>query len=159
MADWSAIFLVEVAKANEANAALGYTLFSFAMVVTRLIGDRIITVLGSVTAARAAGFVAAAGSGLAVLSGAYPAVLSGFVLMGIGYAVIMPLAFSRAANDAHLAQGQAIASVATLGYGGMLLGPPLIGFAAELTSIRLAFLILCGLAVMIVLLAKTLGKK
>lgn len=157
MADWSAIFLVEVAKANDADAALGYTLFSLAMVVTRLIGDRIIVVLGPVLAARTAGFVAAVGSALAVVSAEYVPVLLGFTLMGIGYAVIMPLAFSRAANDSRHGQGQAIASVATLGYGGMLLGPPLIGFAAELTSIRLAFLILCSLALVIIVLGRTLG--
>jgi len=156
MADWSAIFLVEVAKANEANAALGYTLFSLAMVLTRLVGDRIIVALGPVSAARLAGLVAASGSALAVVSAEYLPVLLGFILMGIGYAVVMPLAFSRAANDSRHGQGQAIASVATLGYGGMLLGPPLIGFAAEATSIRFAFLILCGLALAIVVLAKIL---
>lgn len=156
MADWSAIFLVEVAKVNDANAALGYTLFSLAMVLTRLVGDRIISVLGPVSAARLAGLVAAAGSALAVISAEYLPVLLGFTLMGIGYAVVMPLAFSRAANDSRHGQGQAIASVATLGYGGMLLGPPLIGFAAEVTSIRLAFLILCGLALAIIVLARIL---
>lgn len=156
MADWSAIFLVEVANANDANAALGYTLFSLAMVLTRLVGDRIIVALGPVSAARLAGLVAASGSALAVVSAEYLPVLLGFILMGIGYAVVMPLAFSRAANDSRHGQGQAIASVATLGYGGMLLGPPLIGFAAEATSIRFAFLILCGLALAIVVLAKIL---
>ncbi|WP_306257800.1 MFS transporter [Pararhizobium sp. IMCC21322] len=156
MADWSAIFLVEVARANDANAALGYTLFSLAMVLTRLVGDRIIVALGPVSAARLAGLVAASGSALAVISAEYLPVLLGFALMGIGYAVVMPLAFSRAANDSRHGQGQAIASVATLGYGGMLLGPPLIGFAAEATSIRFAFLILCGLALAIVVLAKIL---
>lgn len=158
MADWSAIFLVEVAKVNEANAALGYTLFSLAMVVTRLIGDRVIAVLGPVAAARLAGFVAAVGSALAVISADYILVLLGFALMGIGYAVVMPLAFSRAANDTEFGQGRAIASVATLAYGGMLLGPPLIGFAAELTSIRLAFLILTCLALTIIVFSGTLGK-
>lgn len=158
MADWSAIFLVDVAEANEANAALGYTLFSLAMVVTRLVGDRIIAALGPVLAARVAGFVAASGAALAVISAEYLPVLLGFMLMGVGYAVIMPLAFSRAANDTQLAPGQAIASVATLGYGGMLLGPPLIGFAAEATSVRLAFLILCCLALAIIVFAGTLGK-
>lgn len=156
MADWSAIFLVDVANANDANAALGYTLFSLAMVLTRLVGDRIIVALGPVSAARLAGLVAASGSALAVVSAEYLPVLLGFILMGIGYAVVMPLAFSRAANDSRHGQGQAIASVATLGYGGMLLGPPLIGFAAEATSIRFAFLILCGLALAIVVLAKIL---
>lgn len=157
MADWSAIFLVEVSEVDDANAALGYTLFSLGMVVTRLIGDRLIAAFGPVASARLAGLVAAAGSALAVISADYLPVLVGFALMGVGYAVIMPLAFSRAANDGQSAQGQAIASVATLGYGGMLLGPPLIGFAAELMSVRLAFLILSCLALAIVVFSRTLG--
>jgi MFS family permease len=157
MADWSAIFLVEVSLVDDAHAALGYTLFSLGMVVTRLIGDRLIAAFGSVASARLAGLVAAAGSALAVVSADYLPVLVGFALMGVGYAVIMPLAFSRAANDKQSAQGRAIASVATLGYGGMLLGPPLIGFAAELMSVRLSFLILTGLALVIVVFARALG--
>jgi len=84
--------------------------------------------------------------------------LVGFFLMGIGYAMIMPLAFSRAANDPHMSPGAALASVSTLGYGGLLLGPPIIGFAAEMTSVRFAFLILAGLAVMIVVLSKSISK-
>jgi MFS family permease len=50
--------------------------------------------------------------------------------------------------------GVAIASVATLGYGGMLLGPPLIGLVAEAASIRAAFLILAVLAILIAAMAR-----
>ena len=50
--------------------------------------------------------------------------------MGLGYAVVMPLAFSRAARDDTVPPGPAIASVATLGYRSMLLGPPIIGLVA-----------------------------
>ena len=78
--------------------------------------------------------------------------------MGIGYAVIMPLAFSRAANDPLVPPGQAIASVATLGYGGLLIGPPLIGFLAELFGLRMAFSVLIPLAVLIVVLAGALKR-
>lgn len=73
--------------------------------------------------------------------------------MGVGYAVIMPLAFSRAAADPFLPPGTAIASVSTLGYGGLLLGPPLIGFVADATSLRMGFGILAILAALIVVLA------
>lgn len=158
MADWSAIFLVHSSGATEAQAALGYTVFSIAMVAMRLMGDVITARIGAVNAARLAGSVATVGVLCAVVFGSFGMSLVGFFLMGIGYAMIMPLAFSRAANDPHMSPGAALASVSTLGYGGLLLGPPIIGFAAEMTSVRIAFLILAGLAVMIVVLSKSISK-
>ena len=157
MADWSAIFLVSVASVSDAEAAFGYVVFSITMVAMRLIGDRIVAWLGPVTAARVGGSIAAVGSLIAVLLATFPMILLGFALMGIGYAVVMPLAFTRAANDKKIPQGAAIASVSTLGYGGMLLGPPLIGFVAEVTSLQAAFLIMSVLACVIAVLAGILG--
>lgn len=154
MADWSALFLIETTGASEANAALGYAAYSLAMVAMRLMGDRATQKFGPVTTARGAGTVAALGVLCAVGFGTFAMSLFGFVLMGIGYAVVIPLAFSRAANDPHMAPGAAIASVSTLGYGGILLGPPLIGFMAEASSIRSAFSVLAVLAVLIVVLAQ-----
>ncbi|WP_299148858.1 MFS transporter [uncultured Tateyamaria sp.] len=153
MVDWSALFLVDIAQVSAANAALGYTVFSIAMVVTRLIGDQVTKAFGPVTTARIAGVFATAGTLCAVSFATYGAALVGFVLMGIGYAVIMPLVFSRAANDPHLPPGTAIASVATLGYGGLLLGPPLIGFIAHATTLRTGFGVLAVLAALIIGLA------
>ena len=159
MADWSAIFLVLTTGASEAKAALGYAVFSTSMVAMRFLGDRVTHRLGAVTAARLAGITAAIGVLCAVVSGTYAMSLVGFALMGIGYALIIPLAFSRAANDPDLAPGVAIASVSTLGYGGMLLGPPLIGFVSQATSIRFAFLILAVLAILIVVLSNAVKQQ
>jgi len=153
MADWSAIFLVLVTSASEANAALGYAVFSISMVCMRLMGDRVTLKLGPVNAAKLAGLTSALGVFIAVFFATYASALLGFALMGIGYAVIMPLAFSRAANDPVLSPGAAIASVSTLGYGGILLGPPLIGFLSEATSIRAAFALLGVLAVAIIVMS------
>ncbi|MHA3977165.1 MFS transporter [Halovulum sp. GXIMD14794] len=153
MADWSAIFIVLTTGASEAAAALGYAAFSAAMVTMRLAGDRAVARLGTVRAARLAGLVAAAGITLALAVPGYGAALTGFALMGLGYAVVMPLAFSRAANDAEVPPGTAIASVATLGYGGILIGPPAIGFLAEATSLPTAFGLLLVLALSIAALA------
>ncbi|MEX0366147.1 MAG: MFS transporter, partial [Ruegeria sp.] len=103
--------------------------------------------------ARLAGAFATAGTLCTIVFASYGAVLVGFLLMGIGYAVIMPLAFSRAARDPHLPPGTAIASVATLGYGGLLLGPPIIGFVAHATSLRAGFGVLAALALLMAALA------
>ncbi|WP_299640097.1 MFS transporter [uncultured Ruegeria sp.] len=158
VADWSAIYLRDITAASESVAALGYAVFSVTMVAFRLAGAVVITRFGPVVTARFGGICAAFGV-FAVVSAATPLTASaGFALMGIGYAVIMPLAFSRAASDPNVPPGQAIASVATLGYGGLLIGPPLIGLLAELFGLRLAFAVLLPLAVLIVLLAGALKR-
>ena len=153
MVDWSALLLIETSGVTAAHAALGYAVFSVAMVVTRLLGDQVTRSFGPTPTARLAGAIATCGAVSAVASASYGVTLAGFAMMGIGYAVIMPLAFSRAARDPHLPPGTAIASVSTLGYGGLLLGPPLIGFIAHASTLRTGFGVLALLAVLIVCLA------
>ncbi|QQA42393.1 MFS transporter [Pelagovum pacificum] len=156
MVDWSAVLLQSVYGATEAQAALGYAAFSVTMVATRLAGDRITTALGPVNAGRICGSVAVVGALVVIFGGSLATALLGFALLGVGFAVVVPLAFSRAANDPFVPPGQAIAGVATLGYGGLLIGPPAIGFIAEATSLPTAFGLVAVLSVCIVLLAPTL---
>jgi MFS family permease len=156
MADWSAVFLIEVTGIGEARAALGYAAFSVAMVAARLAGARILSRLGPARAARLSGISAVAGVMLALAAPGLGLALVGFMAMGLGYALIMPLAFSRAAADPAVRPGRAIASVATLGYGGMLMGPPLIGALAGVTSLATAFGVLAVLGLAIVALAPCL---
>lgn len=158
MADWSAIFLIELADASEAQAALGFVVFSAAMVIARLLGDRVIGILGPVVTARFAGATATLGLFLAVAMPGFVTALIGFALMGVGYSVVFPLAFSRAASDPIMPPGAAIASVATLGYGGILLGPPVIGFIAQASSLRIGFIVVGCLAFAISALAFSLRR-
>lgn len=157
LGDWSAIFLVSAAGVDEGTAALGYTVFSIAMVLTRLSGDYIIAKNGPVLVARLSSLVAGFGASLAVIAPYPVTIFIGFAMMGLGYAVIFPLAFSRAANDDQLSAGAAIASVATFGYGGSLVGPVFIGFLAEFVTIRYAFVLLALLAFVSVTMASALA--
>ena len=159
VADWSAIFLKSVASLNDGNAALGFTVFSVCMFSMRLLGDRISFILGPATAARYSGIVALTGSIILLVTDSFLLLLLGFGLVGLGIAVIIPLAFSRAGNDETISQGTAIASIATLGYGGMLLGPLFLGLIAEITSIKTSFLILPIMAFFIFILSKHLSIK
>ncbi len=156
MADWSAVFLVRIAQATEAQAALGLGVYSAAMVVARLSASRVIAHWGAVTTARIAGLVAASGLSVALLGGTLASGLLGFALLGLGYSAVIPLAFSRAANEPGVPQGRAIAGVATLGYGGMVLGPVLIGGVAQVASLPLAFGLVAVLALGISVLAPAL---
>ncbi|MGI9505531.1 MAG: MFS transporter [Geminicoccaceae bacterium] len=158
MADWSAVYLVSVVEAAESEAAAGYAVFSITMVVMRLLGDRLILRLGESVAGRLGGVFAALGVGLAIVGGTFWTACLGFALMGVGYAVIMPLAFSRAANDRHQSPGIAVAGVATFGYGGFLLGPVVIGTLAELVTLKIAFGLLALLAMVVAGTANALAK-
>lgn len=153
MADWSAIYLIEVALAQESIAPLGLAVFSAAMVFMRLMGGLVILRLGTMWAGIASGISAVLGTGLAVGVATPMIAMVGFVFMGFGYALAMPLAYSRAGNDPVIPAAQAIASVATLGYGGMLVGPAVIGFLTSVTSLRGAFGLLLVLAIAMIVVA------
>jgi sugar phosphate permease len=148
MADWSAVFLRLALDVSDAQAALGYAAFSVAMVATRLTGGYITDRLGPVVTVRASGLIAAFGLIISITAPTLSMALIGFAITGVGYAVVMPLVFSRAASDPVVPSGPAIASVATLGYGGMLLGPPVIGFVAQVTGLSLSFILLIALAML-----------
>ena len=153
MGDWSAIFLTMAKGATEARAALGYTAFSVTMVVMRLIGYHSITYFGPVWSARISGVSAMIGMATVIGSSSVWVAIGGFALMGFAYALVVPLAFSRAALEPGISTGRAIAGVATLSYGGMLVGPPIIGFVAESFSLELAFGMVMMLGVLTVGLA------
>ncbi|MDC0738968.1 MFS transporter [Cognatishimia sp. SS12] len=154
VADWSALYLIEATAAQPHIAPLGLTVFSAAMVGMRLLGGLIIGALGAQRAGLASGIFALCGTTLLIALPEPMFALAGFMLMGFGYALAMPLAFSQAGNTPGVPPARAIASVATLGYGGMLMGPPMIGALTHVTTLRGAFGLLVLLALGMVLTAR-----
>ncbi|MEW6705113.1 MAG: MFS transporter, partial [Pseudomonadota bacterium] len=71
---------------------------------------------------------------------------------GLAVATVAPLVFGAAARRARRGPGHGIAAMATLGYGGFLLGPPVIGWIAQASSLRAALALLPLLALAIALL-------
>ncbi len=138
MADWSAVYLHDVLSINSATAAAGFAACSLMMAVGRFGGDRLANRFGPRQLLRACGTLAAAGLGSGLLIGKpIPAIL-GFGLVGLGISNIIPVLFSAAGRIHGVQAGTALAAVATTGYCGFLAGPPLIGFAAESTSLPVA---------------------
>ena len=136
MYDWSVLYMKQELSSEASFAALAYASFSAAMAAARFGGDWVRdrvspAVLMSGSAALAAAAMAA------VLLIAHPVVaLVGFALVGLGFANVVPVLFSAAAKvDANPAHG--IAVVASVGYLGMMAGPPLIGIIAEHASLTL----------------------
>lgn len=159
MADWSAVYLNGTLKTGPGFAAAGYAAFSLAMAFGRLFGDRLIQRIGPATLVRVCGALAAVGLGLS-LAAAQPVIaLLGFASAGAGFSIVFPTALSAAGRTGGIAPGPALAAVSTAGYTGFLIGPPTIGFAAELVGLGGALYIVVGLSAAIVLLASAVREK
>ncbi|MFF5184408.1 MFS transporter [Streptomyces sp. NPDC000345] len=149
LADWGALHLRQDLGTSAGAAALGYAGFALAMTVGRLTGTTLLERLGRTRTVVAGGAVAAAGMLLGSLAPALWAALLGYLVTGLGLANLFPVAVERAGA---LAGPGGVAVASTLGYGGMLLGPPAIGFMAEWFSLPTALTsvaVLAGLAALI----------
>jgi MFS family permease len=142
--DWSGIFLARETDAPDGLAPAGLAAFNLAMGFGRLRADRVAERLGSARVGRAGALLAAAGLGAALVTGTAGGAIAGFAVMGVGLAAIFPLALRAAGYDEALA-GPALAAVSTLGYTGLLTGPPTIGLLAELLGLAGALACVCGL--------------
>ncbi|MGW5275943.1 MFS transporter [Streptomyces sp. NPDC004044] len=143
LADWSALHLTQDLHARPGVAAAGYSLFALAMTAGRLTGTALLERLGQTRTLVAGGATGAAGMLLGSLAPTTWLALLGFAVAGLGLANIFPVAVGRAGE---LAGPSGVAVASTIGYGGMLLGPPAIGFLADWFSLPLALTTVAVLA-------------
>ncbi|MFG2784052.1 MFS transporter [Streptomyces prunicolor] len=143
LADWSALHLEQDLDATAGAAAIGYSCFALAMTAGRLTGTRLLERLGRTRTLVSGGTVAALGMLLGALAPSLWAAVLGFVITGLGLANLFPVAVERAGT---LAGPDGVAIASTLGYGGMLLGPPAIGFMADWYSLPAALTSVAALA-------------
>ncbi len=154
MADWTAVYLRQVLSAGPGMAAAGYAVFSAAMAGFRFLGDVITTRLGPLRTARSGCLVAAAGLFWALAMQTPGWALPGFAATGAGLSVIIPLVFGSGGRVQSVSPGTGIATVTGIGYIGFIVGPPAIGFASQLVTLRYAL----GLVVMCCLAAAALSR-
>ena len=153
-ADWSTLYLRDLSHVNPGVAAAGYGGFMLAAMLTRFRADRLTARTSTVIVVRLGALLGAGGLALAVAFPALAGAATGFALVGIGTAVILPLAFAAGANLG--ASGTALAVVMSSGYAGSVVGPALIGHAADHFGLRVAMLIPLAGALTIALLAGNL---
>jgi MFS family permease len=137
---WSALYLEQQLDAPPTVSGLGPGFFGGAMALGRFLGqgarlsDRLLLTGGAA--------VATGGCLVAAVAPAPPLALAGFVLVGLGVALNAPIVFGAGGRRS----ASAVATVTTLGYAGLLVGPPLMGGVAQASSLRASFLVLGGLA-------------
>ncbi len=140
---WSALFLERQLHAQPAVSGLGPGVFAGSMAIGRFFGqaagrysDRALLGGGAM--------LAAVGCTIAAAAPSAPVGLIGFALGGAGISLNAPIVFGFAGRRPD--SGSAVATVTTLGYLGLLVGPPLVGLIAQATSLRVSFVVLALIA-------------
>ena len=137
MLDWSAIYLRDSAGVPQEASAFGYTLFVIAMAVSRLLGDRVTEKVGPNVVLLAGVAMIIASLCVMVFIPVPVAVFASLFVMGLGIANLAPILISAASRDKKMESVKAITAVTTVGYGGLLAGPALIGARRRLPRDRL----------------------
>ena len=137
--DWSAIYFTAEFKVDAGTASLGYAFFSGGMAASRFTGDWLRQKFGAVPMVVASALLTALSIALAISVSSFLTAVVAFTFAGIGIGNIAPVLFAGGGRLEPDAPGRGIAAVTTLGYAGFLAGPPVIGFAAQVTSLGHAF--------------------
>lgn len=139
MLDWSALLLSQEKALNLAYSGAGYALFAITMTLSRLCGESLISRLGE----RVTLLAGMLGTGLGLIMAAVVSplwlVMSAIALAGFAAGNIVPILFTLAGRQKAMPMAHAIGAISILGYGGVLLGPAMIGYISHATGLVIAF--------------------
>lgn len=122
-------------------AGLGVVAFSAGMAASRFVGDRLVARFGQTAVVRVGASSAfAALAAMLIVHRALPSIAA-LGIVGLGLGPVVPLAFRAAGWTHRRGHASALPLVATAGYTGSIVGPLLVGFIADLTTLRIAFLV------------------
>ncbi|WP_426094260.1 MFS transporter [Flavobacterium sp. DSR2-3-3] len=139
MFDWSGVYFKDVIKAPGPLVILGYTSFMIMMAGGRFLGDGFIRKFGRKTVLQISGIMISAGLFTAVF---FPFVIPAtiaFMFVGLGVSTIVPTVYSVAGKTPNVSPSVALTTVSSVSFLGFLMGPPIIGYIAELSSLRFSF--------------------
>ncbi len=145
MFDWSGVYFKQVVKAEGSMVSLGYASFMIMMATGRFMGDQLAQRFGRKKMVQLSGVLIFFGMMLAVVLPNIVAATIGFLIVGFGVSSIVPLLYSTAGKATNVASGIAIATVSGIGFLGFLMGPPLIGYIAELAGLQYSFMVIAFL--------------
>ncbi|MBQ0737153.1 MFS transporter [Mesonia mobilis] len=156
MFDWSSVYFKDVV--GEEIFTLGYFTFMVFMAISRFSSDRVIEKIGMQKSYYLSAILIVLGIATVILLPYFWPALVGFSLIGLGTAAVIPMIFISAGDSTKYSAGMAISIISTYGILGRLLGPPIIGYLAELFSLKLAFLLFLGCGIMLIPFSRSLFK-
>jgi len=153
MYDWSGIYIRQVLHGSEAVATIAFVVYMVAMTTGRFIGDRMADRFGIKRVLAASGILITCGFTITVFSYNIPITFIGYLFTGFGVSCVVPFVFGLAGKIPMSNPGAALASVSSLGYLGFLLVPPMIGYVAHASSLRVSFAIIAVMGILMVRLS------
>jgi MFS family permease len=142
MFDWSGVYFKDVVKAPSSLIILGYTSFMIMMATGRFVADYIILKIGRKKLLQICGVMISAGLFTSVLFPYLVPCTIAFMIVGLGVSSIVPTVYSTAGKHGKVPTGIALATVSSVSFLGFLMGPPLIGYIAEIASLRYSFAVI-----------------
>lgn len=145
MFDWGGVYFHKVVRAPAELTTLGYVAFMSTMAGGRFVGDKLAVRIGVKRLIQLNGVLIALGLLIAVFFPTLIAATFGFLLVGVGVSTVVPMVYGAAGKSKTMSAGVALAAVSSISFFGFLLGPPMIGFIAEASSLRVSFAIIAAL--------------
>jgi len=139
MFDWSGVYFKDIVKAPGALVILGYTSFMITMASGRFLSDILVRKFGAKKILLISGITISVGLYTAVIFPfLIPSTLA-FMMVGFGVSNVIPIVYSTTGRISSIPTGEALTIVTGISFLGFLMGPPIIGHIAELTSLRYSF--------------------
>ncbi|MEJ7692020.1 MFS transporter [Daejeonella sp.] len=154
MFDWSGVYFLKIVKAEP---GAGYTAFMIAMASGRFIADWLTHKIGVKRVLQLSGSLTVLGLLISVIFPQEIPAITGFLIVGLGVSSVVPLAYSAASKSTTMPASQALSTVTTIGFFGLLVGPPIVGLLAGETDLKTAFTFLIFMG-MLVLILSSFGK-
>ncbi len=143
---WSALYIERDLGAATGQGSYGPALMALTMGLGRLAGQAMAARIADRALLRGGLIVAVAGAAAVAAAPGVLAAYAAFMLMGLGISVVVPTALAMAGRLAEpAARSRAIARTTVLGYVGFFLGPPVLGFVAELAGLRASYRLVAAL--------------
>ena len=158
MFDWSGVYFKKIVEAEPQYVSLGYVCFMGAMASGRFVTDKASNRFGKVPVLQVSGLLIFFGLLLSVVFPNLFTAAIGFLMVGAGVASIVPVSYGIAGRSKLYTPSVALALVSTISFFGFLVGPPLIGFVAELFDLKVSFALI-GINGLGILLLSSLGKQ
>jgi MFS family permease len=146
--DWAGILLRDDMGYGKGVNASGFACFALAMIVSRLLGDKMLDHFGPALTVKLGGYIGGTLLGVAILiavplSQSHPLVALiiinlGFSAVGFGIGPMFPAFILAAGATPGVAPAVAIARVGVIGIAGYFFGPTLTGLISEVTSLPVA---------------------
>jgi MFS family permease len=151
MTDWSSEYMKHITQAPIQLVGYGLTAYMFAMASGRFISDFTVRRFGEQKTLLICGILLFIGLGSSVLFPSVYSTIIAFMIVGLGVSAVVPMCYNLAGHSKSMAPQQALTLVTSIGFIGFFLGPPVIGFIAQHSSLKTAFAIIAlfGLAISI----------